>query len=591
MTISIPVRLSAAALACVLACGAAAANTAKPGRRAVQSTVQPADTSAGNFLASVGASAQRDTSAAAGFIAEALNADPRSPELLERAFEAHLAQGNIPEAGRLARRILQREPSNSIARLTLAVEAIGAKQYQPARERLSPGVRGGAAELTATLLTAWSYAGSQQWGKALETLDKLRRNNGLAIFSDYHAGLIADLAGRPDEAEKRLKAAYEAANRAPVRLVDAYARFQARKGNLAEAKNAIDTFEQRVGRHPSIRALADELQSGKPIARMVSSAQQGAAEALFGLGGEGSRTGDELAGIVYLRLARFLDPKHDLATVTLADIYERLKRYDHAIALYETIDPSSPLAGSANVQIGLNLETMGKTDDAIARLNQAVEKKPNDLEALSALGNVYRAQKKYREAADAFTKAIDQIEKPERQHWTLFYFRGSSYERLKEWPKGEADLKKALELFPEQPQALNYLGYTWVDLNMNLDEGFKMLQRAVELAPRDGYIVDSLGWAHYRLGQYEEAVRDLERAVLLRPADPTINDHLGDAYWRVGRKLEAHFQWNHARDLKPEPEDLAKILVKIENGLDDATGKPATAVNPPHADAEREKGG
>ncbi len=583
-------RLSALALAALVLAGAAEANTARAQRRAAP-PADSADTSAGNFLAAVGASAQRDTKAAAGFISEALRADPRSPELLERAFEAHLAQGDIAEAGRLARRILQREPANSIARLTLAVEAIGARQYQSARERLAPGVRGRAAELTATLLTAWAHAGSQQWTKALETVDKLRRDQALGIFADYHAGLIADLANRPEEAEKRLKAAYEAANRAPVRLVEAYVRLQARRGNLAEAKQAITTFEERVGRHPTIRALAVEIESGKPVARFVATAQQGAAEAMFGLGGEGSRTGDELAGIVYLRLARFLDPKHDLATVTLADIYERLKRHDHAIALYEEIDPKSPLAASSDVQIGLNLETMGKTDESIARLTKTISLRPDDVEAMAALGNVYRAQKKYREAADAFTKAIDRIGKAERHHWTLFYFRGSSYERLKEWPKGEADLKKALELNPDQPQVLNYLGYTWVDLHMNLDEGFRMLRRAVELAPRDGYIVDSLGWAFYRLGKFDDAVRELERAVLLRPADPTINDHLGDAYWKVGRKLEANFQWSHARDLKPEPEDLAKILQKLENGLDENPAATADRPAEPEAAGEKEKGG
>jgi len=126
---------------------------------------------------------------------------------------------------------------------------------------------------------------------------------------------------------------------------------------------------------------------------------------------------------------------------------------------------------------------------------------------------------------------------------------------------------------------LNYLGYSWVDRGMNLDEAFKMLRKAVELRPNDGYIVDSLGWAHYKLGRYEEALRDLEQAIELRPADPVINDHLGDVYWKTGRKLEAKFQWNHARDLKPEPEDLIKILKKIEYGLEEPAN-PATAEKP-----------
>ena len=150
-----------------------------------------------------------------------------------------------------------------------------------------------------------------------------------------------------------------------------------------------------------------------------------------------------------------------------------------------------------------------------------------------------------------------------------YYYRGICEERSKQWPKAEADMRKALELQPDQPHVLNYLGYSWIDQGINLDEGMKMIKRAVEQRPDDGYIVDSLGWAYFRIGNYEEAVKNLERAIDLKPEDPTINDHLGDAYWRVGRKLEAKFQWAHARDLKPEPDDLPKIEAKIENGLPD----------------------
>ena len=183
-------------------------------------------------------------------------------------------------------------------------------------------------------------------------------------------------------------------------------------------------------------------------------------------------------------------------------------------------------------------------------------------------------------AALAYEKALDKIGPPDRSHWNLFYFRGIAYERTKQWPKAEADFKKALELIPEalgREKALvyNYLGYSWVDNGLNLNEAFDMLKKAVELRPRDGYIVDSLGWAYFKLGNHEAAVRELERAIELKPFDPVINDHLGDAYWKIGRKLEATFQWNHARDLNPEPEDLPKILKKIEAG-ELPEDKPAT---------------
>ena len=185
------------------------------------------------------------------------------------------------------------------------------------------------------------------------------------------------------------------------------------------------------------------------------------------------------------------------------------------------------------------------------------------------MAGVQRAAKKYKEAAATYDKAIAAVGIPTRDNWTLFYFRGICFERAKDWPKAEDDFKKALELYPDQPLVLNYLGYSWVDQGVNLDEAFKMLRRAVELRPNDGYIVDSLGWAHFKLGQYPEATQTLERAVDLKPADPVLNDHLGDAYWRVNRKVEARFQWNHARDMNPEPEDLPAILKKIEFGLPD----------------------
>ncbi len=125
-------------------------------------------------------------------------------------------------------------------------------------------------------------------------------------------------------------------------------------------------------------------------------------------------------------------------------------------------------------------------------------------------------------------------------------------------------------LNPDQPQVLNYLGYSWVDQGMNLDRALEMIQKAVAASPNDGYIIDSLGWAYYRLGRYDEAVTQLEQAVKLRPNDPEINDHLGDAYWRVGRKLEARFQWNVAASVDEDGNVKARVAPKLADGLDAA---------------------
>ncbi len=228
-------------------------------------------------------------------------------------------------------------------------------------------------------------------------------------------------------------------------------------------------------------------------------------------------------------------------------------------AIYAAIVKGSPSGGSTDAASGSD------APGAKSKLSSAEK-----LQVLDALGNILRSRKMYAEAVEQYNRAIALITKPEKRHWAFYYARGTSYERLKNWPPAETDLKMALELYPDQPLTLNYLGYSWVDQGKNLDEGMAMIERAVAIKPDDGYVVDSLGWAHYKRGNFKEAVRYLERAVELRPDDPVLNDHLGDAYWRVGREREARFQWDQALSLKPDPEDTEKIRRKLADGLVDA---------------------
>jgi len=288
---------------------------------------------------------------------------------------------------------------------------------------------------------------------------------------------------------------------------------------------------------------------------------------LYGLGAALGRRGGEDLGLIYLQLALYLNPSHSLALLSLADLYEEVKKPELAIKTYERIPAGSPLQRSALIQRAIDLDGVDRADEAKSDLQKLVAEEPTDLEAITALGNVQRGRKDYADCADSYSKGIDTMASPDKSAWTLFYFRGICYERSKQWPKAEADFKHALELFPDQPHVLNYLGYSWVDQGIHLDEGMNMIKRAVEQRADDGYIVDSLGWAYYQTGNFEEAVKQLDRAVELKPEDPTINDHLGDAFWKVGRVLEARFQWAHARDLNPEPEDLVKIEQKLKSGL------------------------
>ncbi|MGL4729279.1 MAG: tetratricopeptide repeat protein [Bosea sp. (in: a-proteobacteria)] len=550
--------------------GTAAFAQASPAGSRQPERFEPADSIEGNYLSAVVAGAARDANGAATFLREAIKGDPRNMELLERAFVAFLADGAMNDAFRAAERLVQRDASNGLAQLALGVRAMKNKQYQSARGFLQRGGRGRAADITATLLSAWSFAGAGEFNRAIETVDRLRGESTYNIFRDYHAGLIADASGNVGEATKRLKSSYET-ERTTVRIVDVWGRFLARRGQNDAAKAVYTEFDGLLPNHPTIKDALDRLKAGQPLQRFATTPQQGGAEVLYGLGSAGNRQGDELAAMIYLRLALHLDAGHEMAILTLGDILERVKQGDDAIAIYGKMPADSPLKTTAELQIGLALETLGKNTEAVAQLTALSAKRPDDTDVLSALGNVHRARKNFPEAAKAYEKALEKIGAPDRSHWNLFYFRGIAYERTKQWSKAEMDFRTALQLIPEslgreKALVLNYLGYSWVDQGLNLDEAFKMLKQAVELRPRDGYIVDSLGWAYYKLGQYDAAARELERAIELKPFDPVINDHLGDAYWKVGRKLEATFQWNHARDLNPEPEDLPKILKKIELG-------------------------
>ena len=528
----------------------------------------------GNYLAAIVAGAQRDTFAASTFFREALRDDPKNTDLTDRAFVAALANGNMPEAMALTGRVIAHDRTNGLAHLARGVDQIKQRKYAAARAEFTKGGGDRRRDITSTLLTAWSYAGAKDTRKALATLDTLT-DDAFLVFRDYHAALIAELGGDKAEAEKRFKSAYSA-ERNTLRLVDAYARFLATHGQREEAKKLYLAFDEVAPNHPIVLAGLAALDEGKPLPPFVRSAEEGAGEVLYGLGAVGGRQGDELASLIYLRLSLFLAPENALAIVTLGDVYERMKQEEAAIDIYESVAKDDPLRVNADVQAALLLETLGKSKEATDALSAIVAANPKNQEALTALGNLQRSRKDFADAAATYTRVLGLRAQPDKSQWLLYYYRGIANERRKDWAGAEADLKKALELNPDQPLVLNYLGYSWVDRGANLDEAFKMLRRAVDLRQRDGYVVDSLGWAYYRLGRYDDAVRELEKAIDLKPSDPVINDHLGDAYWRVGRKLEAHFQWNHARDLNPDPEDLPKILDKIKNGMAD---KPEIAGN------------
>ncbi|MGB9260549.1 MAG: tetratricopeptide repeat protein [Pseudolabrys sp.] len=530
----------------------------------------------GSYLAARHAGQQRDGAAAAAYYRAALKRDPSNGELLDRAFLSSLVDGDVDEAVKFAERVAQADKSDRVARLVLGVNSLKRKQYVSARRDLAQSIRGPITDLTATLLSAWGNLGVNDSKGAIAAIDHLAGPEWYAIFKDLHAGLIYDVAGNQKEAGKRLERAYKLDSTA-LRVVQAYGSWVSRNRSPKEALTVFETFDKALPRHPLVVEAMDKLKAGEKLPPLVANVQAGAAEALYGLGASLGRRGGEDLGLVYLQLSLFLSPNHPLALLSLADLYEALKKPELAIKIYDRVPTNSPLHRNAAIQMAANLDSLDRADEAQKHLEALIKQNPDDLETVMALGNLLRGHKKFAECANVYSKGASAIQKPEKSNWVVFYFRGICYERSKQWAKAEADLTKALELFPDQPHVLNYLGYSWIDQGIKLDEGMEMIKKAVQQRPDDGYIVDSLGWAYYRVGNYEEATKQLERAIELKPEDPTINDHLGDAYWRVGRVLEARFQWAHARDLKPDAEDLPKIEEKLKEGLPDETSSQAKA--------------
>jgi tetratricopeptide (TPR) repeat protein len=423
-------------------------------------------------------------------------------------------------------------------------------------------------ELTSTLLIAWSYAAEGDLPKALKALDKLDGNQSFANFKSFHAALIADYMGNAIRAEAFYKKSYDQAGTS-LRVVQAYGNFLERSGRAKEAAKIYAAFLDASDDNPLIVSALVDVKAGKKAQALVATPAAGAAEALFSLATAMTDEQSIDVGLLYAQLALSFTADRPVALTLLGDIYEDVKRPEKAIDAYSQVPETSPLRINAEMEIAVNLQRLERKDEALVKLNSVIARDPGNYDALVTLGNIYRNNEDFPKAAEAYDRAIAAVPHPQPAHWRVFYYSGISNERMNNWEKAEKQFRRALELAPEEAMVLNYLGYSMVDKKTNLPEAMTMIKKAVALKPNDGYIVDSLGWAYFQLGDYDQALVNCERAVELLAADPIIGEHLGDVYWRVGRKLEAKFQWQHAKDNKPEPGDLKRIEDKLANGLPD----------------------
>lgn len=527
----------------------------------------------GAYLAARIAEGDNDLDSAIAYYKQALAFDPSDTGLQQSLMLSLIAQGRFDESLVYADKLKEVPDVERFSRLALAVDSFHKKDFTKAQYWLKLSQESDLDRLISGVMSGWAQQGAGEPADAMASIDKLQGPDWFGLFKSFHRALIADASGMPEKAEAIYAATMQdtaAGGAAPetwMRNAQAYASFLVRKGDKTKALSVLDQAEAFSPGKLEIVALRDRIAKGDKIAPLVAGPSDGASEILLDLATALNRGGGEPFVRLYLQYALALKPDSDAALVQLAAVSEQLKDGEGAIALYRRIPATSPLKELSDLQLGLNLADLDRHEEAITHLKALVDAHPNDMRGYLALGGVYSSKEDFRSAATLYDKAVEALKTPTAANWNIFYQRGIAYERLKEWPKAEPNFRKALELFPDQPQVLNYLGYSWVDMNMNLKEGLAMIQKAVDLRPSDGYVVDSLGWAYFRLGRFDDAVREMERAVSLKPEDPVLNDHLGDAYWRVGRKLEATFQWNQARDLKPDPDVLAKLQQKLMKGL------------------------
>ncbi len=524
------------------------------------------DVPAGAYLAGRYASLTFDFGSAATFYTQALLADASNPELLENALQAQVALGAFDKALPIATRMQAAGLQSQVANLVVTAGAIKRGAFDAVQKDIAGGKSVGG--LVDGLVMSWTELGLGRMSEAQSGFDKLAQTKGIEAFGLYHKALALASAGDFEGADQILSG--DAAG--PLRLT--------RRGVVARAEilsqlerdpDAVALIDAAFGGDldPGVAALRDRLAKGEAVPfDVVRTPEEGLAEVFYTVATALNGEGNDGLTLLYVRVATELRPDFVAATLLTASLLESQKQYDLATATYARVPASDPSFYAAELGRSDALFAAGKEDAALEVMQQLSRTEPDVPVVWTSLGDLFRRLERFADAEAAYDKAVDLLGAPQAGQWVVYYSRGIARERQHAMDTGEADFREALKLSPDQPQVLNYLGYAFVEEGRNLDEALGMIERAVAARPEDGYVTDSLGWALFTLGRYQDAVAPMERATLLEAVDPILNDHLGDVYWAVDRKREAEFQWRRALSFDPEPEDAARIRRKLEVGLD-----------------------
>ncbi|WP_374570024.1 tetratricopeptide repeat protein [Phenylobacterium sp.] len=515
----------------------------------------------GLFLAGQAALNDGRNAQAADYFEQAAQAgDLDGGVVAERAFAAALMAGDVEKAAALAPTGDDAsEGGRRLGLLTVAVEEMAEGKGKDARTLLDGDDIGFPHRSAAALLAPWAAAMAGDTSGSL-VRPNLKDDRLVEYIGELGQAYLFERARRYDEAETDFKALAEG-ERTTEMAVLAYGGFLERRGRRKDAVALYDTALTADPHRSSILAARERAAAGR-TAPPAPTLREGAAQVMLAPAAAMLAAKQNQLGLAYLRLALRLDPRKAEAWVMVGDVMAGAGELEQARSAYEKVRPGSPEYVDARAKLAWAYQTSGDSESAIKVAREAAEGGAAD--ARLNLADLLRADERYGEAADILSGLIAEESEPD---WRLLYARGVCYERVGRWPDAEADMQAALKLRPDEPELLNYLGYSWIDRGEHLKEALAMVEKAVAADPHNGAMIDSLGWAHYRLGDYAKAVDLLEEAIELEAGDPEINNHLGDAYWRVGRRDEARFQWKRVLTLNPDDKIKADAEAKLASGL------------------------
>jgi tetratricopeptide (TPR) repeat protein len=511
----------------------------------------------GEYLAGRFALSEGDSATAANDLLKANAENPGDHELTLQAFMACLAAGR-PEAVKLAHQL----PDSQVAQLVLADVDIKAGRWAAAEQRFRDLPRQGLTQLLQPLLVAWAQAGDGRVDSALSTLQPYVENPRFRAVFALNAAMIADLGNRTEEAGRLYHIVETDLGEPNLRLAQILASWQARSGQPADAQKVLANLPLVA---PDL-AIAMPSLLANVTKRVVARPSDGVAEAYFTFAALLRAQDANDFSLILLRLALDLRPDFAAAKLLAADVLVNEKHPQVALRILNDVSSSDPIYPVVQLRRAAIVDRLGRSDEAARDLEHLARDYPESPLPDLQRGDILRMKQHYPDAVAAYDKAIARNTLPGGSDWVMFYDRGVAEEQSHQWAKAEADFNHALELSPDQPLVLNYLGYSWADMGRHLDKARQMIERAAERRPNDGAITDSLGWVKFRQGETRDAVKTLEHAVELEPEDATINGHLGDAYWAAGRKVEAQYQWRRALTLNPTPDDAAKLEAKLNTG-------------------------